>query len=139
MGGGVVAEAGPQRAEASHPGRRVSGRGYRRGGLVGRFDHRDDDRVGASVEHSSDRRRVGIGQSHGGGDRHVLEAAQDVGDVGVVEVAVLGVETDVVVSGPGECFGPDRGRPGDPTAPHGFSAGKRLLQVTCCVIPHPTR
>ena len=76
----------------------------------GRLDHRDDDGVGARVEHPADRRRVGVGQPHRRADRHVFEAAQHVGDVGVVEVAVLGVEADIVVSGPGEFLGPERRR-----------------------------
>src|SRR6202022_1340744 len=76
--------------------------------------------------------RVGGGQPHRGADRHVFEAAQDVGDIGVVEVAVLGVEADIVVASPGEFLGPDRRWSGDPAAPHGFSVGKRLLEVAYC-------
>ncbi len=55
--GDVDAQAGAQRPEAAHPGRRVPGRGDRRGGLLGRLDHRDDDGVGSGVEHPADRRR----------------------------------------------------------------------------------
>jgi hypothetical protein len=44
--------------------------------LFRRFDHRDDHGVGARIEHPADRSRIGRRQPHGGGDRNVLEAAQ---------------------------------------------------------------
>src|SRR6202012_5769997 len=95
----------------------------------GRFDHRDDDGVGAGVEDPSDRCRVGVGQPHRRGDWYVFDSPQHARDVGVVDVAVLGVEADVVVAGPGEFLGPDRGRPGDPATPDGFTPAKCLPQL----------
>ena len=97
--GRVETEARPQRAEAAHTCGRVAGGGHRGGRLFGGFDHGDDDRVGTRVEHAADRRGVGGTEPHRGGDRDVLEPAQQQGDVGVVEIAVLDVESDVVVAG----------------------------------------
>ena len=83
------------------------------GRLFRRLDHGDDDRVGARVEHPADRARLDGRQPHRGGDRDVLEPAQQQRDVGVVEIAVLDVESDVVVPGRGELLGTDDrwGRP----------------------------
>ncbi len=57
--GWVGAEAGTQRPEAAHPCRGVPGGGDRGGRLFGRFDHRDDNGVGARVEHPADWSGVG--------------------------------------------------------------------------------
>ena len=106
MRGGVEAEACAQWPEAAHPGRRVAGRSHRGGRLFGRFDHGDDDRVGARVEHAADRCGIRRRQPDRGGDGNMLEPAQQQRDVGVVEIAVLDVESDVVVAGLGELLGP---------------------------------
>ena len=72
------------RSFASRPRGAAGGRDGR-GRLVGRFDHRDDHRVGAGVEDPPDRCRVGVGQPHRRGDWHVFESAQHARDIGVVD------------------------------------------------------
>ena len=109
----MLARSGPK---LRTPCRAHTRRRDRLGGLPGRFDHRDDDRVGARVEHPADRCRIGGGQPYRGRDGNVLETAQQQGDVGVVEIAVLEVESDVVVAGEGKLLGPDDRRTDHPAA-----------------------
>ena len=128
MCGGVDSQARTQRPEAAHPRGGVPGGGHCGGGGFGRFDHRDDHRVGTGIEDATDRRGIRRWQSHRGRNRNMLQPSQEECDVRVVEIAVLDVESDVVVARPSELFGADDGRPHYPTAPDVRLRRKRLLQ-----------
>lgn len=128
MRGGIEAEAGSQRPEAAHSGRCVAGRRHKGGGLFRRFDHRDDDGVGTGIEYATDRSGIDGRQSHDGGDRNVLQPPQQQRDVGVVEITVLDIESDVVVPGLSELLRTDDGRTHHPSAPNLFLGGEALLQ-----------
>ncbi len=128
MCGRVETEAGPQWPEAAHPRWCVTGGADGGGRLFGRFDHGDDDRVGTRVEHAPNRRGVRGGQAHRGRDGDVLEAAKQQGDVGVVEIAVLDVEPDVVVPGRRVLLRADDGGTDHPTTEDPFLGGECFLQ-----------
>ncbi len=121
-------QARPQRPEAAHSLRGIPGGCHCGGGHLRRFDHRDEHRVGAGIEYATDRRGIRRRQPHRGRDRHVLQPPQQQRDVGVVEIAVLDVESDVVVAGLRELLGTDDGRPHHPPAPDSLLGGKGILQ-----------
>src|SRR5262249_39918174 len=54
---------------------------------------------------------------HGGGDGHVFGAPQESRDIGVVQVAMLGVKSHVIVTGPREFLRRNQRRAGNPATP----------------------
>ena len=107
---------------------KMPGGGDGSGGLFRCLDHRDDHGVGSGIEHPADGCGCGGRQPYRGADRQVLAAAQHERHVGVVDVAVLGVESDVVVAGVGVLLRADEGGPDDPAAPYPLLLGKSHLQ-----------
>ena len=73
-------------------------------------------------------------QAHRGGDRDVLEPAQHQRDVGVAEIAVLDVESDVVVTGGANSSGPMTVGP-TTQPPHTCAWRWRVRPAACSLHP----